>query len=80
MTNARLTLEELEHIIGPSDENVLADIIATGASATEVEEALQFALGQNDVMGELRYPLTGRVAEVYKILVTEEFEDPRVQV
>lgn len=75
MKDVRLTPEQLEQIIGPSDESVAAAIIATGASAMEVEQALQFALGQDDVMGEMRRALSGLVAVVYNILITEEFEE-----
>lgn len=75
MKDVRLTPEQLEQIIGPSDESVAAAIIATGASAAEAEQALQFALGQDDVMGEMRRPLSGLVAVVYNILITEEFEE-----
>lgn len=75
MTTSGLTPETLEEIIGPADQSVKASIIATGASAAEVEQALQFALGQNDVMGEMRRSLRGRVEDVYKILITEEFDE-----
>ncbi len=73
----RLTFDSLEEIIGPSDREVAEAIIATGASAAEVEEALQYAIGQDDVMGEMRIPLRGRAQAVYDILIADEYGEER---
>ena len=48
-----------------------AAILRSGAELHEVEEAIAWAAGQSGVMGELRRPLSGRVAVVYDILTSD---------
>jgi hypothetical protein len=55
----------------------VAAIIATGSSIEEIEEAVAYAAGEDDVMGEERRPLSGRVAEVYDVLVADDEPDER---
>jgi hypothetical protein len=50
----------------------LSAIIATGASLEEIEECVAWLSGQDDVMGEERRPLTGKVAEVSDILISDD--------
>jgi hypothetical protein len=66
------TLQEIREIVGDVDAAKLEAILATGATAAEVEQAVVWAAGTNDVMGgEMERPLSGRVATVYGILMTE---------
>ena len=66
------TLREIRDIVGDVDAAKLEAILETGASAAEVEQAVVWAAGASDVMGgDLERPLSGRVAAVYGILMTE---------
>ncbi len=65
------TLSEIHDIVGDLDAVKLEAILATGATPAELEEALAWAAGETDVMGDLERPLKGRVAAVYDILMTE---------
>ncbi len=71
--------DEIARIIGRRDDDVIAAIIATGASASEIHEAVIWTLGDSEQMAELRRPLTGTVADVYDILargLCEDEEEP----
>lgn len=51
-------------------------IPGTGASYEDLEAAIAWAAGEDDVMGEERRPLTGAATQVYDILAAdEEFGD-----
>jgi hypothetical protein len=72
----RLTPQDVREIVGDLDDAKIAAILATGANAEQLEEAMAWASGESDVMGELERPLEGVVATVYDILMTgEELED-----
>lgn len=69
------THDEIVAIAGPLDDEVVADIIATGATAAEVMEAWTW-LGADEALGpDPGHRLAGRVAEVYDILAAPQFED-----
>lgn len=70
-TNRPATLSEIREIVGDLDAAKLEAILATGASPAELEEAVAWAAGETDVMGEMERPLQGRVAAVCDILMTE---------
>lgn len=65
------TLREIRAIVGDLDAAKLEAILDSGATPAEIEEALAWAQGESDVMGDLQRPLNGRVAAVYDILLTE---------
>ena len=65
------SLHEIRAIVGDLEAAKLEAILTTGASAAEIEQALAWAAGETDVMGDLERPLTGPVAEVYEILASE---------
>ncbi len=68
----RLTHDDLRRLCGDIIDWKLSAIIETGASIEEVEEAVAWASGENDVMGEARKPLSGTVAAVYDILTADD--------
>lgn len=74
-----LTPDDVRDVVGDLDDVKVADILATGATPEELEEAAAWAAGESDVMGDMERPLSGVVARVYEILVAgEEFpEEPR---
>jgi hypothetical protein len=73
-----LTPQDVRDIAGDLDDAQIAAILATGANAEQLEEAMAWASGESDVMGELERPLSGVVARLYDILMTgEEFPEER---
>ena len=65
------TLSEIHEVVGDLDAARLEAILATGATVAEVEQAVAWAAGASDVMGELPRPLESRVAAVYGVPMTE---------
>ena len=77
MQEVKLSKDEVVRLVGDvADETVIA-IIATGASAEEIEAAVQWYASADDVMGKSGKSLTGPAAAVYDILAAEEAEDDR---
>ena len=69
---AKLGHDDVRRICGDVVDSTVEAIIETGATLEELEEAIAWASGEDDVMGEERKPLTGRAAEVYDILAADE--------
>jgi hypothetical protein len=66
------SLAEIRELVGDLEAAKLEAILATGATAGQIEEAMAWAAGESDVMGaDLARPLAGPVAVVYEILVSE---------
>lgn len=72
------TGEDIVHLFGPINDQVVVDILDVGATYKELEEvALQLAQ-EDDVLGDMRLPLTGAAARVYDILMSvEDFREDR---
>jgi hypothetical protein len=68
----RLSHDVVRELCGDILDWKIKAIIETGASIEELEEAIAFSSGQDDLMGEERKPLAGRVAEVCDILTADE--------
>ena len=66
-----LGYQDIVKITGPIDPAKIAEIMAARPTAEELEEAVAWAAGASDVMGELRRPLTGTVARLYDILTAD---------
>jgi hypothetical protein len=47
-------------------------ILALGASIEDLEEAVAWASGEDDMMGKERKPLSGVVAEIYDVLTSDD--------
>lgn len=67
-----VTQQEIKGILGNLDDASIAAILEIGPSVKELEEAMAWASGESDVMGELERPLDGAVASVYDILTQDE--------
>ena len=65
------SLAEIRALVGDIEAAKLEAILATGATAAEVEQALAWAADETDVMGDLQRPLSGPVAAVYDVLASE---------
>ncbi len=77
MTSEAASRENVERIFGRLEDGTVAAILATGADVGDLEVAFQYASGADDVMGELRKPLTGPAAAVVEILAEPEPDDER---
>mgnify|MGYP001123127211 CR=1 FL=1 len=66
--NAAATASEITVILGPTDEVVIADILRTGASAAEVQEAFARLEADDAVGPAARRSPSARVVEVMAIL------------
>ncbi|HVL70766.1 MAG TPA: hypothetical protein VM434_02665 [Beijerinckiaceae bacterium] len=68
-----VTRSEAQAILGGVDEQVLADVIATGATPAELAEAQAWVENDDAMLDEGRPIPTGRVAELIEIL--EDIEE-----
>ncbi len=77
-TSRIATLGEIRALVGDVDEARLEAILALRPTPAQLEEALAWAAGESDVMGDLERPLAGTVAAIYDILTSDEaFEEDR---
>lgn len=71
-----LGADDVRHLCGDIADWKVSAILAVGASLEEIETAVAWAAGEDDVMGEERRPLSGLSAAVYDVLdADEEFGD-----
>jgi hypothetical protein len=75
--DSRPTLSEIARIVRDDDPEKLARILATGATIAEIEKAVLWASGAEDVLGDAPHPLEGAAALVYDILTADEPEEER---
>ena len=67
-----LTSKDVTAVLGPVDETLVIDVIATDATQTELAEAWAWVNNDEALIGEgLRLP-TGRVAAVVDLLSSDE--------
>ena len=66
------TASEIIEIVGHLDDGVIARILATGATPTEVLEAFTWSTADDQIGTELRHGRSGIAGEVYEILMQEE--------
>lgn len=66
-----ITAEDVRKLCGEVEDQQVAAILATGATLEELEEAVAWAGGLDDVMGEERKPLTGAAAQIYDLLAED---------
>jgi hypothetical protein len=69
------TASGVVRIVGPLEDGVIASIIATRATESEVLEAVKWFTADDNLGSEVRRTRTGRVAQVYDILSAEAQED-----
>lgn len=70
--HAHPTLQEIQEMTGIEDPVRAMRILETGATFAEIEQALLWARGAGERLGEEQRPLMGRVAAVYDILLEEQ--------
>jgi hypothetical protein len=66
----RLTHDHVVALVGDLGDAGVAEILAIGATAGDLNEAIAWAEEESDVMGKLGKRLGGRAAKIYDILMT----------
>jgi hypothetical protein len=69
-----LTHDDVVSILGPIDEIVIAEIVATDASREELAQAWAWINSDEALIGEGRHLPAGRVAVLIDLLTPEEDE------
>ena len=69
------TRDDVIHLLGDISDDKVVEILETGASLEQLEEAAAWLAGESDVMGEERLPLTGAAAKVYDIIARDELPE-----
>ncbi len=65
------TASEIHAVLGPSDENLVIDILKVGATYDEILEAYAWIASDDYLHRKLQHNLHGRAAEVFSILEAE---------
>jgi hypothetical protein len=69
---AHLTRADVQSVLGPSDDAVIAEIVATGTSLQELEQAWAWVNSEEALINEGRSLPIGRIAELIEILATQD--------
>ena len=70
-----MTREEIQAVLGPVDDTLLAEIAATGASAQELSQAWAWLNAEDALVNDGRPLPSGRVAALVELLSEPEDED-----
>jgi len=71
-----LTHDAVVALVGDLEDSKVAEILATGATAKDLDEAIAWAESESDVMGEMEKRLDEPAASVYRILMTRKETGP----
>ncbi len=74
MSQLPLTHDMIVRIAGDITDEKIAAILKSGGSFEDLEEAVAWATGESDVMGDERLPLRGVASQIYEILTTDEID------
>jgi len=66
---------ELRRIIGDIDDTKAAFILSLDPTIEEIEVAVAWAEGRGEALGNGEWPLSGKVAEIFEILVADEVDE-----
>ena len=69
------TRDDVIHLLGDVSDHKVVEILETGTTLEQLEEAAAWLAGESDVMGEERLPLTGAAAKVYEIIARDELPE-----
>lgn len=67
-----LTHDQVVTLVGDLEDAKVAEILATGATLRDLEEAIAFAEAETDVMGEMERRLGEPATSIYRILMTRK--------
>jgi hypothetical protein len=63
---------EVRHLTGPVGDDTISAILKLGASLEELEAAATYARGEGDYIDRLGHPMSGKVGQIYDILIADE--------
>ena len=63
-----VTSDEVRRVLGDINDHMVAEILATGASLSDLQAVAAYRAQETDVMGDLERPLTGRAGQVYDLI------------
>ena len=63
-----LTRDAISRVLGPVDDNLAAELVATGATERELSEAHAWLISDEALINEGQHLPTGRLAELIDIL------------
>ncbi len=69
-----MTSGDVIAVLGPVDETLVAEVVATGATQAELAEAFAWANNDEALIGEGRHLPEGRVAALVDLLTAGEEE------
>lgn len=64
--------DELKRLFGDITDHKIVEIIDSGATIAELNVVAAYLAQENEVMGELELPLSGRARSIYDLLRREE--------
>ncbi|MBX4928184.1 hypothetical protein [Rhizobium binae] len=70
-----MTSDDVIAVLGPADETLVAEVIATGATQAELAEAFAWVNNDEALMSEGRHLPSGRVAALVDLLRSDEEEE-----
>jgi hypothetical protein len=73
MANKAPTHADIRRMFGTVDDHKALEILDLDPSAEELEITMAYLADMTDVMGEERQPLSGKAAEIYEIVIRDEF-------
>jgi len=68
-------IEELRHILGDVDDAKAAEILALEPTVAELQTAVLWADGKEDIVATQGGSLSGKTAQIYEILIAGEEEE-----
>lgn len=68
-------IEELRHILGDIEEAKVAEILALEPTVAELQTAVLWADGKEDIVATQGGSLSGKTAQIYEILAADEEDD-----
>lgn len=71
-----LTKSAVEKVLGPVDDNLVAELALTGATERELREAQAWMTNDEALVNEFRPLPSGRVEELVRILDSLQGPDP----
>ena len=73
-----LTQEAVRKVIGPVDESLVADLVATGATQEELAEAYAWSVSDEALLNEGRALPSGRVGQLVDLLTSADEDEPQL--
>ena len=70
--NVKLAHEDIVHLCGELPDWKVAKMLASDANYEDLKTAMAWAEGQDDVIGPVEHPLTGRAAYLYEVVTADE--------